>query len=212
MNSVKIESIDSKAVKLFRKLYDKILESCSSKIAPYLLGVLSFTESCCFIIPPEVMLLPMGYANRKKAFRYALITTVTSVFGAIAGYFIGQYFWEVLGPFANTYIPGFAKYFDIVKMKYANNAELTLFLAAFTPIPFKVFTVVAGVFSDQISLTLLVTMSIIGRGIRYYLLSALVYFLGPKAHEVIEKHFKKFTIIVGVVAIILALILKLRHS
>lgn len=200
-----------RCARVFRNFYNKILESCNSKAAPYILGIVSFTESCCFIIPPEVMLLPMGYANRKKVFRYALITTVTSVLGAVAGYYLGAYFWEVLQPFAFTYIPGFASNFDRVGELYAENATSALFIAAFTPIPFKVFTVVAGVYSAKISIALLIGTSIIGRGTRYFILSALVYFLGDKAKELIEKHFKLFTVLVGLLVLLVAITWKLIH-
>lgn len=209
-NVNQLETIEEKAIGPIKKIYNRILESCNSRFAPYLLAIISFTESCCFIIPPEVMLLPMGYANRKRAFRYALITTVASVLGAIAGYYLGAYFWEIIQPYAFKYIPGFASNFDRVGDLYQQNAVMALFIAAFTPIPFKVFTVVAGVYSAKISLALLVTMSIIGRGSRYYILSALVYFFGPKAHELIEKHFTAFTISIGVIAVILGIIIKLR--
>ncbi len=203
--------VEKKAFGLFRKLYNKILESCHSKAAPWVLAVVSFTESCCFIIPPEVMLLPMGYADRRKAFRFAFITTVASVLGAIAGYYMGALAWDIIGPYLTAYIPGFDGYFEVVKMKYANNAVLALFLAAFTPIPFKVFTVAAGVFSDQISIGLLIVTSIFGRGIRYYILSALVFFFGQRAKIIIEKHFKAFTIVVGVLVVLVGILLKLRH-
>lgn len=209
-NVNELETIEAKTIGPIKKLYFKILESCNSRFAPYLLGILSFTESCCFIIPPEVMLLPMSYANRKRAFRYALITTVTSVLGAIAGYYLGMLFWDIFQPYAFSYIPGFASNFDKVGDLYQQNAALALFIAAFTPIPFKVFTVVAGVYSAKISLTLLIVMSIIGRGSRYYILSALVYFFGPKAHELIEKHFTAFTIVVGLLSVALALFLKFK--
>lgn len=196
---------------MFKRLYNRILASCNSVAAPYLLGVLSFTESCCFIIPPETMLLPMSYANRKKAFYFAFITTVTSVLGAVAGYYMGALLWHEIGPLCFKYIPGFAKYFDHVGELYKQNAVSALFLAAFTPIPFKVFTVAAGVYSAKISIWILLVTSIIGRGVRYNILSGLVYYFGAKAQKLIEKHFTKFTILVGILVILLVVILKLRH-
>ena len=93
------------------RTYVWILEKCDTKFATILLGILSFTESCMLIIPPEVMLLPMSYARRKRAFYYAFITTVTSVLGAVAGYFIGVYLWSELSPFAFEYVPGMVNIF-----------------------------------------------------------------------------------------------------
>ena len=194
----------------FGNLYQKILDSCNSRFAPYVLGVLSFTESCCFIIPPEVLLLPMSYANRQRAFFYALITTVTSVTGAIAGYYAGMFLWGEIQGVAFQYIPGFAEHFEYVGELYQQNAVSALFVAAFTPIPYKVFTVVAGVYSAKISIVTLVLTAIVGRGTRYFLLSGLVYFLGQRAQNLIERHFTKFTILVGILVVALAVILKLR--
>ncbi len=192
-------------------LYNKLLESCKSKLAPYILAVVSFTESCCFIVPPEVMLLPMGYAQRKKAFRFALITSIASVFGAAAGYYMGAFLWAEISTFVFDYIPGFEKNFDHVGNLYQQNAVSTLLIAAFTPIPYKVFTVVAGVYSAKISFFLLLITAIVGRGTRYFILSGLIYFFGAKAQEIIEKHFTKFTILVGVLVVIVAILLKMRH-
>ena len=187
-------------------IYQWILSKCNSRFAPYLLGILSFTESCMFIIPPEVLLLPMCYAKRERAFWYSFITTVTSVLGAMFGYYLGFFLWEEYHQLAFDYIPGFKKHFDHVVALYQKDAVFYLFLAAFTPIPFKVFTVAAGV--SKISFITLVITSIIGRGVRYTILSGLVYFLGPKAKDLIEKHFTLFTIIVGVLAILLFVLLK----
>ena len=191
---------------LVERTYLWILKKCSSRVAPYLLALLSFTESCIFIIPPELMLLPMSYANRKKSFAYALNTTISSVFGAMFGYVLGYFFWEQFGQVAFEYIPGFAKHFDHVTNLYKENAILYLFVAAFTPIPFKVFTLAAGV--SHISFTLLVVTSLVGRGLRYFILSSLVFFLGEKAKVIIEKHFTAFTIFVGLLVVVAVLVKK----
>jgi len=201
-----IDHVDGK----IQKIYNFLLSASEKTWASYLLFVVSFTESCIFIIPPEVMLLPMVYANRKKAWKYAFITSIASVLGAIAGYYLGMYFWDMIAPLANQYIHGFQGYFDIVGKKFEENATLALFLAAFTPIPFKVFTVASGVYSAKISLGLLVGLSLVGRSSRYFLLSGIVYVFGPKAHEIIEKHFKIATLVIATIGI-LAIILKLNH-
>ncbi|MBT3586855.1 MAG: DedA family protein [Halobacteriovoraceae bacterium] len=192
------------------RLYDKVLESCDSKYAPYILALVSFTESCCFIIPPEVMMLPMGIANRKKIFFWTGIATVFSVLGAIAGYYLGAYFWQSIQPFMFEYIPGFAHNFEKVGEMYRENAVSALFIAAFTPIPYKVFTVVAGVYSAKIGLLTLIGTAIVGRGTRYFIIAGVIYILGPKAKEFIEKHFVKFTWAVGLVIVLAAVVIKLR--
>jgi membrane protein YqaA with SNARE-associated domain len=192
-------------------LYFKIIASCKHKSAPWIMGLLSFTESFCFIIPPEVMMLPMSYANRKKAFYYAAIATVTSVLGAICGYYVGSMLWAQVQPYLFEWIPGFAKNFDKVGQLYQENAVGALFVAAFTPIPFKVFTVTAGVYSAQVSIMTLIGTAIVGRGARYSIMCGIVYFFGEKAQEIIEKHFKYATIGVMVLAIAAFAFLKLRH-
>lgn len=192
-------------------LYYKIIESCKHKSAPYLMGLLSFTESFCFIIPPEVMMLPMSYANRKKAFLYAFIATITSVLGAIAGYYVGSYLWVQVQPYLFEWIPGFAKNFDKVGELYKENAVGALFVAAFTPIPFKVFTVTAGVYSASIGIGTLIGTALVGRGARYFIMCGIVYFFGEKAQAIIEKHFKYATIGIMVLAIAAFAFLKLRH-
>jgi membrane protein YqaA with SNARE-associated domain len=193
-----------------KNFYDRILLSCQSKRAPYVLGVLSFTESCCFIIPPEVMLLPMSYANRSRALWYALITTITSVLGAIAGYYLGAFAWEEIGPFVFDHVPGFAKHFDHVGNLYQENVISALLIAAFTPIPFKVFTVAAGVYSAKISVITLILTSLVGRGCRYYLMAFIVYLLGERAQKFIEQHLQLVTIIIGVLIVLVAVALKFR--
>jgi len=192
-------------------LYVKILDSCESKFAPYILGILSFTESFCFIIPPEVIMLPMAYANRAKAFLYSTIATITSVLGAIAGYYLGMLLWTEIQPYAFSYIPGFAKHFDHVGTLFQENSVGALLLAAFTPIPFKVFTVTAGVYSAKISIFTLIWTAILGRGVRYSILTGIVYVLGDRAQVWIERHFKTFTIVVMFLGIAAIAFLKLRH-
>lgn len=205
-----MDSTVNTEMSFFKRMYFKIISSCGHPSAPWILGVLSFTESACFIIPPEVLMLPMSYAKRESWWKYALITTITSVLGAIFGYYLGMFMWDQLQPLAFQYIPGFAKHFDKVGVMYQDNAVGALFLAAFTPIPFKVFTVAAGVYSAKISLMTLVMTSIVGRGARYFLMALIVYIFGEKAQEIIEKHFKTFTVLVMVLGIGLIAFLKLR--
>lgn len=153
----------------------------------------------------------MTYAKRKSAWVYALITTLTSVLGAVAGYYLGMFLWAEVQPILFEYIPGFAKNFDKVGVMYQENAVYSLFLAAFTPIPFKVFTVAAGVYSTKIGLMTLIGTSLVGRGARYFIMAGLVYFLGDKAKVIIEKHFKIATIVIAILGVTAIVLLKMRH-
>jgi len=193
-----------------RELYKKILAYCETKYAQWVLVVLSFTESCIFIIPPELLLLPMSLAKRNKAMWYAFITTVASVLGSILGYYIGATLWgELQGPIFE-YLPGFEKHFTHVGQLFEKNATEALFLAAFTPIPYKVFTVAAGVYSEQISLGLVIGTAIVGRGARYSLLAGLVALFGETVKEFIEKRFALVTSIVGAIVVIAIYFLKIH--
>ena len=196
---------------VLKRIYFKSLESCGHPRAPWVLGILSFTESCFFVIPPEILLLPMCYAKRSMSWFYALLTTLTSVAGALTGYLMGMGLWGVVGPWFFEYIPGFARYFDIVGAQYGENAVAALFLAAFTPIPFKVFTVAAGVYSHQVGVMTLILVSLFGRGVRYFILAGLIYFLGEKAKNIIEKHFKFFALLLALAAVGVVLLKVLMH-
>ena len=186
---------------LLKKIYFKSLESCGHPRAPWVLGVLSFTESCFFVIPPEILLLPMCYANRRMSWFYALVTTLTSVAGALAGYLMGMWLWGELQPWFFDYIPGFERYFELVGEKYGENAVFALFLAAFTPIPFKVFTVAAGVYSHHVGLGTLLLVSLFGRGVRYFIMAGLIYWVGERARQIIEKYFRPFVLLVALAGV-----------
>ena len=120
--------------------------------------------------------------------------------------------WDQLQPVFFSYIPGFEKYFDHVGTLFSENVYSTLFVAAFTPIPFKVFTVTAGIYSAKIALPAFIGISLLGRGLRYFIFAGLIYFFGDKAQEMIEKHFKIFTMAMAVLAVIAGAIVFLRHS
>ncbi len=184
-----------------KRLYKRILKSCESRKAPYLLALLSLTESCVFIIPPETMLLPMTLANRKNVWRFVAITTFFSMVGAVIGYFIGQYSWIGLQGWVFSHFPSFETHFASVGQLFSENAVEALLLAAITPIPYKVFTIAAGVYSDQISLWLVIVTCLLGRGFRYGLLAGLVAIFGKKIEEVLEKYFPWVTLLVGLLIV-----------
>jgi len=195
-------------LKWFKKLYDYVLDKCESPLAPYLLAISSFTESCIFILPPEVLLIPMTFAKRKKGLLYWIIAVVASVLGAIAGYYLGATFWDVVKDPLFEYMPGFQKHFEKVGQLYQENVHTTLFIAAFTPIPFKVFTVTAGVYLELIPIGLLTGISLVGRGLRYLILVAAIMIFGEKVKKLIEERFGLMTAILGGLAIIGLFLLK----
>lgn len=157
-------------MKLFGPLYDRVLGWSRHRHAERYLGAMSFAESSFFPIPPDVMLAPMCLAERDRAWRYATITTVTSVLGGIAGYSIGYLLFEAIEPWLSTshYWPAYEQarqWFDIYGV-------WVVFIAGFSPIPYKIFTIAAGV--ATLNPILFVVASAIGRGSRFFLVAGLI--------------------------------------
>jgi membrane protein YqaA with SNARE-associated domain len=172
--------------KPLRKLYDWTLKLSRTRYANFSLFALSFAESSFFPIPPDVMLIAMTVANRFKWLIFATITTVGSVLGGILGYYIGVTFFETIG----KAIIDFYHLNDLVEIvgnKYSENSFLAVFTAAFTPIPYKVFTISGGLF--KIPLENLIVASILGRGGRFFIVAATIRIFGKKISNLIEKYF-----------------------
>lgn len=172
---------------IFGPLYDKTLELSRHRHAPWYLSAVSFTESSFFPIPPDVMLAPMSMAQPKRWWFFALLTTVTSVLGGVLGYFIGAYGFELIEEFLRNsrYWPSYAlavEFFD----KWG---VLAIFIAGFSPIPYKVFTVAAGVM--QMALIPFVLASLVGRGLRYFLVAGLMAWGGPRLEAGLRQHVER---------------------
>jgi len=169
---------------MLRKLYDWTMTQASGPQAPYALGVVSFAESSVFPIPPDVLLIPMVIANRMKAWFYAALCTITSVFGGLLGYAIGALlFVEVAQPILEFY--GYAEKFDRFAGQYNEWGAWIVFIAGVTPFPFKVITIASG--ATGLSLPIFVVASIIARALRFFVVAALLYFLGPPIRNFIER-------------------------
>lgn len=173
---------------IHRRMYDWVLSWAHRPHATWALAVMSFAESSFFPIPPDVLLAPMCMESKRRAWWFAFVTTVASVAGAVLGYYIGYGLWETTAQIWYDYIPGFNEdKFNKVQGLYDEWGVLVLFVAAFTPIPFKVFTIAGGVFHQPLIPFLLV--SLVGRGLRFFLVAALFYWIGPKAKPFIDKWF-----------------------
>ncbi len=176
-----------------RRLYDWVLSLAHHKHATTSLFVLSFAESSFFPIPPDVLQIALTVERRAKAWWYAGVSTAGSVLGGVAGYLIGMWGWETVGPFFFQYVPKFTpENFAFVQGKYEEFALLTILTAAFTPIPYKVITVTAGVFG--VPLWVLVVGSLLGRGGRFYLVGAIIWVFGAPAKRLVEKYFNLLTV------------------
>lgn len=174
----------------FRRLYDWVLSWAETRHGPAALGALSFAESSFFPIPPDPLLVALAIGAPKRSFYFAFICTVASVTGGLAGYLIGAGLWTLVGDFFFQHVPGFTpEAFERVRVLYDRYDFWAIFVAGFTPIPYKVFTLSSGVFG--ISLPVFIVASIVSRGLRFFLVGGLIYFFGPGIQVFIDKHFDR---------------------
>jgi len=167
-------------VKIFSSLYDWTLRWAEHKLAPKMLAVLSFAESVFFPIPPDVLLAPMVLAKPQKAWYLAGLTTIASVIGGVVGYYLGYLMFE---PWIQPVITelGYQDKFDNAISWFKEWGVWVVFLAGFSPIPYKLFTVSAG-FLQMAFLPFLVA-SAIGRGMRFFLVAGIIHFGGEKMEQ-----------------------------
>ena len=187
-------------MKLFGPLYDRVLDWSRHKYAERYLGALSFAESSFFPIPVDVMLAPMCIARRDKAWRYAIIATVFSVLGGLAGYAIGIGIFDLIEPWlADSHYWGA---YQTSREWFDNYGVWAIFVAGFSPIPYKVFTIAAGV--AALSLPGFFLASVVGRGARFFLVSGLVVMGGDKLDTTLKKYVEGlgWAVVVLAVAII----------
>ncbi|WP_417499766.1 YqaA family protein [Methylophaga sp.] len=163
-------------MRLFSGLYARVMIWARHKYATYWLALVSFTESSCFLVPPDVMLAPMTLARPERAWFLAMLTTVTSVLGGLLGYFIGLFAFNMAEPllislgYMDAYIHA-TEWFD-------QWGIWAIFLAGFTPIPFKIFTIAAG--AANMALIPFLLGSFVGRGMRFFLVAGLMRWGGPE--------------------------------
>jgi membrane protein YqaA with SNARE-associated domain len=175
-----------------RRMYDWVLSWANKKYSTHALFGLAFAESSFFPIPPDVLQISLSVSKPKKSFFYALISSLGSVLGGIFGYIIGFFLFDSIGRIIIDAL-GYHSQFDAVGNLYTSYAFLAVLTSAFTPIPYKVFTIAAGFWS--IGLMPLILGSAIGRSARFFMVAALFYFFGPKIKDFIDKYFNILTIV-----------------
>ena len=181
-------------MKMIRRLYDWVLHWAATPYGTLALFCLAFAESSFFPIPPDVLLLALCIATPRHSFRYALLASAGSVLGGMLGYGIGHSLWEALSDYFFRHVPGFTEaIFARVHELFVTYDFWAIFAAGFTPIPYKVFTIGAGVF--EINFIVFVIASMIGRSLRFFLVAALIYLYGPAVRQFIEKYFNLLTLI-----------------
>lgn len=171
-------------MKLFEPIYKKMLEWSAHRLAERYLAVVSFAESSFFPIPVDVMLAPMALAKRSKAWRYAFIATVASVLGALFGYFFGAVLFDSFGQIVIEKMHWQEK-FAAVKQGYVDWGVVIVLLASFTPFPYKIVTITAGIVS--LPLVPFILLSILGRGARFFLVAGLIKKFGSHIEDVLDK-------------------------
>lgn len=188
-------------MKLFGPLYERVIEWSRHPHAERYLGVLSFSESSFFPIPVDVMLAPMCVADRKRAWRFALNATVFSVLGGVAGYFIGVGLFEVIEPWLAE-----SHYWDAYltsRSWFDKYGVWAIFVAGFSPIPYKVFTIAAGV--AALNLPGFFIASLVGRGARFYLVAGLIVLGGEKLEQNLKRYVEGLGwLVVVIVAAVIA--------
>lgn len=172
-----------------RRLYDWTVAWAHRPGGTWALFGIAVAESSVFPVPPDVLLLALSVGAPRRALWFAAVCAVGSVLGGMLGYAIGYGAWEVARGFFIPYIFS-QEAFDHVGRLYQGNAFLAILTAAFTPIPYKVFTVAAGVF--HVSFPALVAASALGRSARFFLVAGAIYLFGAQVKSLIEKYFDWF--------------------
>lgn len=171
-------------MRLFSALYTRAMRWAQHPRAAWYLATLSFTESSFFPIPPDVMLAPMALAQPARAWRFAAITTVASVLGGLLGYLIGHFAFALAEPLIHQ--AGYWELYLRAHDWFARCGFWAVFIAAFTPIPYKMFTIAAGVIS--MALLPFVIASLIGRGARFFMVAALMRWGGAKMERALRTY------------------------
>ena len=195
---------------MFQTLYKKCLELAAHQSSTFYLGLVSFIESSFFPIPPDAMIIPMVIAKKKEYLKIFLIASIFSVLGGIFGYFICYLFFDLA-----MYVIEFYGYQDRVENLKLNMSQGSgflswlsiLFLAGFTPLPYKAFTISSGLIA--FNLPIFIIVSLISRSLRFFIVAYLSYRFGELFTEYMEKHGSKWFTIIGIIIVIIFIIIYL---
>ena len=195
---------------MFKTLYKKCLDLASHKSSNFFLGFVSFIESSFFPIPPDVMIIPMVIAKKKNYLKIFLIASIFSVLGGILGYMLGALFLDVAMNIIEFY--GYEKKVISLKNNLSQGEGFftwlsILFLAGFTPLPYKVFTIASGLIGFNILVFILV--SLISRSLRFFIISYLSYKFGDLFTEFMNKHGSKWFTVLGLLIVLIFFIIVL---
>ena len=195
---------------MFNNLYKKCLDLAAHKSSKFYLAIVSFVESSFFPIPPDVMVIPMVISKKNDFIKIFLITTIFSVLGGMLGYLIGAFFFDFGSQIMSFY--GYENKLSNIKENLVNSDGFyawlgILFLAGFTPLPYKVFTIASGLIS--FNFFIFIFISLVSRGLRFFIVSYLSYKFGNLFTEFMEKHGSKWFTIIGLLIVIIGLLIYL---
>ena len=190
---------------MFKGIYQKTLKLAGHKSSKFYLALVSFAESSFFPIPPDIMIVPMVIAKKNDYLKIFLIATFSSAVGGLLGYFIGSFFLDLAMGVIEFY--GYEE--QVINLKdnlsSGNNFILflgTLFLAGFTPLPFKVFTITSGIIGFNIFIFFIVCL--VSRGLRFFVVSYLSFKFGDTFSKIMEKDAAKWFSIFGLIIVAIA--------
>lgn len=199
------DTASTKRPSLLRRLYRWTEQWADSPYGTWALAALAFAESSFFPVPPDVLLIGLSVAMPRRALWYAFVCSVASVLGGVAGWWIGLEAYDLVGrPIIETL--GYESEFELVRGYYQGNAFLSILAAAFTPIPYKVFTIAAGVF--DVPLSTLVGASVLGRSGRFFLVAGTIFLFGPTVKRWLDRYLEVATVGLLVLAVLGVLAIK----
>jgi membrane protein YqaA with SNARE-associated domain len=187
---------------MLRRIYDWCINAAGKPRASWILAIVSFAESSFFPVPPDVMLIPMSLARPDKAWFYATLCTATSVAGGILGYLIGAVLYDSVGHYLIA-LYGYGDKVEAFREAYNQYGAWIILLKGLTPIPYKIVTITSGFAGYNIFL--FVVLSIIARGMRFYLVAFLLNRYGEQARAIIEERLG-FWVTIGTVVLILGIV------
>ena len=195
---------------MFQTLYKKCLELAAHKSSNFYLGLVSFIESSFFPIPPDAMIIPMVIAKKKEFLKIFLIASIFSVLGGIFGYLIGYLFFDLAMYLIEFY--GYQDKVENLKLSMSQGSGFfawlsILFLAGFTPLPYKAFTISSGLIA--FNLPIFIIVSLISRSLRFFIVAYLSYRFGELFTEFMEKHGSKWFTIIGIIIVIIFIVIYL---
>jgi len=196
-------------MQLFGPMYDKAMLWAKHPKSRYFLSGLSFAEASFFPVPPDVMLAPMCLARPSSAWKFALLATTFSALGGVLGYGIGMFAFDLIAPLLKEV--GYWHKYEMVKNWFDQWGIWVVFLAGFTPIPYKVFTIAAGV--ANMAIVPFFIMSVLGRGGRFFLVAGLIRWRGESVEKLLKPYIERLgwaTLILVVLAYVVSRVIKMN--